>query len=465
MKKMQNKTLRNAILILLFSAVIGIILSVILFFRNNTRTYVTTSMSFTFDGAQDGLAPNGYRFDVNEIGSDEVLSEALTLAGMEGRYTTANIKPCLAVTGVYPDDLITKMTKYNSVTDAASSQALSLTEYHPPVFSVTLYKDFDESITKSELVKLLDSILISYRIYFSETYARKSITTIKQDFLEGYDYFQQLEILKAELEQAQGFAVEMTENEPAFQLNGKSFNDLALQIDTMLTSDLARLNATMTMNSLSKYPERVTEQYRFEIRELQHRVEIQEKLVGNLDVLLSTYGKSGVIYLSTSDAINKVDTMSSRIYDQLADLRTEISDGISALNNQITNYQIKLAEVMDSTTGSGTKTRSSTSRAAANTVKISALETGISRLIDKGNVAIETLAEMTEELNKEEINEASLRYSGLRYRTPSLLSGSFISTAVRTCGPIFMLGVMVVILLIIFKKIKERKSNRQLTNV
>ena len=75
MKKLQNKTLRNVILILLVSAVIGLILSVIVFFRNNTRTSVSTNLSFTFDGAQNGIAPNGYRFDVNEISSETILTE------------------------------------------------------------------------------------------------------------------------------------------------------------------------------------------------------------------------------------------------------------------------------------------------------------------------------------------------------------------------------------------------------
>ena len=321
MKKLQNKTVRNVIMVLLASAVIGLILSVIVFFRNNTRTSVSTNLSFTFDGAQDGIAPNGYRFDVNEISSETILTEAIKNAGMDDRYSAEMLQPCLTVTGVYPKDLISKMTKYNSVTDAASSQALTLTEYHATVFTITLYKDFDEKISKKDLTSLLSSIVTSYRVFFAETYAVKTIDPIDAAFLADYDYFQQLEILNVELTEAQDFATELATSDPAFQQNGKSFNDLALQFGTMLSSDLARLNATITMNSLSKDIDRVKEQYRFEIGELQHRVEIQDKLVESLDVLLSTYGKSGVIYLSTSESINKVDSLSSKTYDQLADLR------------------------------------------------------------------------------------------------------------------------------------------------
>ena len=81
--KTKKKThwLRNTLLILAGCAIIGLILSGVLFTRDHNRTYVTASLSFTFDGAQEGIAPNGYAFDVNEINSEAVLTEALINSG------------------------------------------------------------------------------------------------------------------------------------------------------------------------------------------------------------------------------------------------------------------------------------------------------------------------------------------------------------------------------------------------
>ena len=345
--KTMRKThwLRNTILILAVCAVIGLILSLILFKKDNNRTYVTSNLSFTFDGAQEGLAPNGYAFDVNEISSEEVVTQALQNAGMDSRYTAEDVIPCIEVQGVFPEDLVQEMTKYNSVTDSSSSQNLTLTEYHPTVFAVSLYQDFDENISKADLTKLLTELLASYRSWFARTYAMGSIEGVESDSLKDYDYFQQLEILRVALQQASDYAAQMAEKEPGFLLNGKGFNDISLQFANMATSDLARLNATMTMNSLSKDLNRLKERYAFEIKELQSRVGIQTNLSKDLDDLLTTYAKSGVIYLSTSETLNKVDNQSSTVYDKLADVRREVTDGIGSLNKDITSYKNQLVEM------------------------------------------------------------------------------------------------------------------------
>ena len=545
--KTMRKThwLRNTLLILAVCAVIGLILSVILFKKDNNRTYVTSNLSFTFDGAQEGLAPNGYAFDISEISSEAVVTQALQSAGMDSRYTAEDIIPCIEVQGVFPEDLIQEMTKYNSVTDSSSSQNLTLTEYHPTVFAVSLYQDFDENISKSDLTKLLTELLASYRSWFARTYAMGSIGGVESDSLKDYDYFQQLEILRVALQQASDYAAQMAEREPGFLLNGKGFNDISLQFANMATSDLARLNATMTMNSLSKDLDRLKERYAFEIKELQSRVGVQTNLSKDLDDLLTTYAKSGVIYLSTSETLNKVDNQSSAVYDKLADVRREVTDGIGSLNKDITSYKNQLiemggeelleetkaeTELVDSSSGSSDQDASAGaenrvdsvsddedkevsdegsseaknglpegSESAAQedgaaddvaasedaettsgdevaasvnyaykeplseeqrTAKEAVLQNSINRLLEKHNSAIGTLDEMIKSLNAENINELTVHYSSVRLKTPSIISGGFIMTAIKTCGPIFALGVMLAMVLIIISRAKEVKEKK-----
>ena len=378
--------LRKTVLVLAACAVIGLILSVILFKKDNNRTYVTSNLSFTFDGAQEGLAPNGYAFDINEISSEEVVTQALRNAGMDSRYTAEDVIPCIEVQGVFPEDLVQEMTKYNSVTDSSSSQNLTLTEYHPTVFAVSLYQDFDESISKADLTKLLTELLASYRSWFARTYAMGSIEGVGSDTLKDYDYFQQLEILRVALQQASDYAAQMAEKEPGFLLNGKGFNDVSLQFANMATSDLARLNATMTMNSLSKDLDRLKERYAFEIKELQSRVDIQTNLSKDLDDLLTTYAKSGVIYLSTSETLNKVDNQSSTVYDKLADVRREVTDGIGSLNKDITSYKNQLIEMGGEDLLEGIKTESTSTDASVNNASASNENTADSASDDKAEV-------------------------------------------------------------------------------
>ncbi|MBR3402267.1 MAG: hypothetical protein IKG67_08535 [Parasporobacterium sp.] len=483
--KTNKKThwLRNTLLILIGCAIIGLILSAVLFMRDHNRTSVSATLSFTFDGAQNGVAPNGYAFDANEILSEEILTEALENAGLSGRYTVEDIVPDLAVQGIYPNDLVAQMTRHNSLTEMSSMQTLSLSEYHPTVYRVVLYKDFDPSISKSEMTNLLQNILVSYQNWFEQTYAMKTIEGIQVEELGDYDYFQQLEILQFKLQQSAGYADEMAAKGPSFLLNGKGFSDLSLQFNNLLSSDLSRLNATMTMNALSLDLDRLRGQYKQEIKELENRLAIKTNLMNNLDNLISNYGKNGVIYLSTSDSFNKVDVESSGVYDMLVDIRNQVSNDIAVLNTQIANYTNKLEELNkgeEKETEPETE-ENETSAEEKQTVTVAEadetdqeeyevllseatmgqkkeiLDAGISRLVGKSNVVIDSLAEMVEAFNATEINDLTVTTSSVKYKAPSIFSGTFIVLALKTAGPICALGLMAALVLIIISRKKENR--------
>ena len=477
MKLTKRRGVRISLLILVVFIIIGIAVSIVVFNKNNRRTYAASSLSFSFDGAAAGLAPNGYAFDVNDIYDEEVLTQALKEAGLSDRYTVDEITPNLVVSGVFPEDLVSRMTSYASFTDSSSSQQLALSDYHSTVYSVALYDDFDPSISRSELSGLLEQIMNAYRGYFAKTHANGSSDGVDIEELGTYDYFQQLEILNNRLQQSREYAEEMAEREPDPLLEGKSFSDVALQLSKLMSSDLARLNATMTMNSLSKDLDRLKEQYTFEAMELQNQLKIEKLRLQKLDDLIATYGKSGIIYLSTSDTLNRVDTKSSKIYDSLVDLRNEVSDKIASLNTQISTYEKKLEEIENgeekpaavdaasagNESGNTELTKEETEHLAEEVTTLSeatydqqkaVLETGIARLVEKANRAIETLSEMIRTYNEQEINELTVSQSGVRYKTPSIISVAFLKTMIKTAGPFVALGLILSLILIIIRRRK-----------
>ena len=79
--------LRNTLAVLIACGLIGTVLAGILFFSEGTRTFASASILFSFEGAGDGKAPNGYPFDLSGFSSDEVLDEALEQSGLAGVYT------------------------------------------------------------------------------------------------------------------------------------------------------------------------------------------------------------------------------------------------------------------------------------------------------------------------------------------------------------------------------------------
>ena len=57
--------LRNTMIVLIICGLIGTALAAVLFFGESNQTYATAAIQFSFDGAAEGKAPNGYPFDVS----------------------------------------------------------------------------------------------------------------------------------------------------------------------------------------------------------------------------------------------------------------------------------------------------------------------------------------------------------------------------------------------------------------
>ena len=65
--------LRATLITLVACGLAGLLLAVILFQSDGGRTGATAGIQFSFDGAAQGMAPNGYRFDLSGFTSDEVI--------------------------------------------------------------------------------------------------------------------------------------------------------------------------------------------------------------------------------------------------------------------------------------------------------------------------------------------------------------------------------------------------------
>ena len=216
---------RNTLIVLIICGLIGTGLAAVLFFGESNQIYATAAIQFSFDGAAEGKAPNGYAFDVNGITSDEVLEKALEASGLTGTYTAEEIRGSLNVTGVYPEKIAEQMTKYVSLLDTNADMQAVLSDYHATRYSVTLYNNFDQKITSGKLTELLQNILTIYRSHFAKTYSAGLETTDAITDLQEYDYAQQLDAIRTGVDQDNRFALEVQELAPEFRQGGRSFGD------------------------------------------------------------------------------------------------------------------------------------------------------------------------------------------------------------------------------------------------
>lgn len=480
--------LRTTIIVLVICGIVGLALTSVLFFGNPDPTYASATLEFTFDGAAEGVAPNGNRFDMSGIASDEVLNAALKETSFDSAYTAGQLRDSLVVQGVYPEDMAEKVKSYESLLNFTANRETSVGDYHPTTFSITLYNSFDPAIPQASLEALMKGITTAYRAYFDKVYANGLEAESLLFSLEDYDYPQQLEILQGHYEVMAGYANEMYEREPAFRLNGAGFNDIGVRLSNLITSDISRLNADLTMNALTRDTARLLTQYQFEIRDLGIRLNKQSDRLAKLDKLVDAYDKNEILYLSTTDSLTKIDGNSSETYDALIDERKEVADGITEINSQIATYQLMLSDLLKENQSSKPVAAAATqapteggegqegittenvvqmtdeeiAEAAAEAERLAkaqttALEKNIAALVEKGNGIIEDYKAMLTAYNDQEINDLTVSVIKYDYKTPKLLSGAFIKKAIKVAGPICAIGFMLCMVMIIISRRREEK--------
>ena len=474
-EKTGNKFNKRILVILVISAVIGLILSTVLFLTEPAQTTVTASIQFSFKDAADGIAPNGNRFGVEDITDDEVLNAALTAAGMEDRYTAEQIRPSLSATGVYPENLQKQMTSYDSLLDFTASREFNIKKFNPTQFSIQLTNEFDTSIRKTDMEKLLGTILQVYKAHFIQTYSVGFDTTgYDQLFdLTGYDYPQMLQVTEMEMNQIATYAEAMYEVEPTFTYNGMGFNDIYIRMQNLVDNDIVRMNANLTMNALTKDTQRLVMQYECEIRDRENELEKKNAELASLDKLLEAYDKNEIIYLSTSDSLTKIDGNSSETYDALVERRKEVADEISKLKSEIKDYKLKLADLLgtdaepetanNEAVGSEESTTPVVAQIAATvvpeaadkTAQLQALEADIANLLSKKDTVINDFAAMLQYYNETQLNDSTIMTTNVKYHSHQLISGAFIVKCIKTAGPIFVIGLL---LCLILKIRKEKKA-------
>ena len=484
MKKQEKKNwLKITVCVLVACAVVGTVISAVLFKTSPDRTYASASIEFAFDGAADGVAPNGHAFTIDAMGSDAVLDQALSDAGLADRYSAEQIRACLETLGVYPENIVEQMMSYESLLDFSASRTLTVSAYHPTLYSVTLYDDFDRGISGKDLRNLLECVLKAYKAYFAETYAAGANEIAVGYNLEDYDYPQRLTVLTRLMQESADYATEMYGKNPTLTLNGQGFNDIAVRLNNLISTDIDKLSANVTINALTQNPGRLLTQYQYEIRSLNNQLARKKDQLSRMEELLASYDKNEIIYLSTTDSLTKIDGNSSETYDKLVAARKEVADEITAINTEITTYQLRLSDLMKS--DGEEKPAASAGDAgneedAENAVmmsqeeidamaaaaeeaaqkQVAALEADIGGLVAKREAVMSDFAALIRLYNEQQINDMTVSVTGVRYDAPKLLSGAFVKKTLKIAGPICAVGFMVCLVMLIVSRRREEKAGK-----
>ncbi|MBQ9008332.1 MAG: hypothetical protein IJ088_03255 [Clostridia bacterium] len=454
--------IRIVIVIVILCGLLGTGIAAFLFSRNPGPSTASSSIEFTFAGSAESIAPNGTRYNPEDMRNDDILRQALVTAGLDSRYTPEQVRTSLKVSGVYPADFIDQVKSFRSLLDFQSSSGNILSNYHSTQFSVVLTNDFDKSIDASSQKSLLDAILTAYVSYFRQTFGSYLDTGFYENLFAGTeaDLIHQLEAIDQEIANLSLYAEEMTERAPDLKLGGRGFDDINIRLQNLSDSTVSQLKANLQVNALAKNPQRLLNQYESTLQRLSLQLEAQKQHLESLDRLIASFERNGTIYLSTTVSTTALDGNSSLTYDKLIETRSKLTEKITSTSKQVATYQEWIANLArEDQSESADADPFSTDEVEA----VDALsESQISTFQLQINSIRETLGQIVTDFkalltayNDEQINEDTVAVTAIRYEAPSLISLNFVKKAIKTSAPFCAAGFILCIILLL-PKMKQR---------
>lgn len=204
--------------------------------------YMTVTLNY--EGAKEGLNPDGSRFNIAEIKSDEVLKSAINKLG-DNSISVEDVKDRVSIDSKMPRSAIEKTT--SAIASGTNYR------YNPSEFNI--YYSQKKKLGKNNTVEFLNSLSAAYKDYFFNQYAEKNtIFEFEADEeFENYDYYEKKRVLTDKINSMIGYLGKHQEENPTFKASstGYSFENLISMLINLRDRDIEKLGAYIVQNSVS----------------------------------------------------------------------------------------------------------------------------------------------------------------------------------------------------------------------
>ena len=349
---------RFFVLWLALAVVLGSFTLAVSSWRKNV-TYIGDAMAlitFTFDDAAKGLAPDGSDLDPAKIQSPTVVESALNTLHMD-LGTIDKVRTNLKIEGVMADDSYDRMTLYNNMLAKSTTVNMELirsllnTESNATRYIVS-FDYLRAGFSRQQGVDLLNAILDSYRQEFEVTYNYNVALGSSLEVVDyaDYDYAETITIFTNTLDDIETYLNDLKGSDTAgfrSSATGSSFDDLLLRVSTLRDIDLDQAASYITGNGVTRNgAAREIAHYEWLIDELNRQKAVQDARMASLTESIAAYEKDPVIYISGEDT-DTINQDSSDYYDQLVSDKIDTQNLISRYMRTIRFYQREI-EILQS---------------------------------------------------------------------------------------------------------------------
>lgn len=302
---------RGKVFVVFMAVMFTIFLGCLFVLGNRHRASITISL--TYPEASAGLNPNGSRYNMSDILSDEVLEQAITFGGFSG-ITAEELRESLDLTPAGDAGIITTqfVLRFNGTQET-------------------------NQLKGSEVVY---SVAAAYRNWFINQYSvNYSVLDISFDDQEEYDYPDMRGYLENTIKAVNSFADAYKEKNRTFTAtSGETFGSLSAKGWNIYNTGMESLDSYILSKGLSKKPDayisklrydytRLCNSYKNAIQAYEVRIEAIRKYDNDMAtvVYIPTYDTDNTFYMSkTKIGIDHfsadADTYSSQASETLSDI-------------------------------------------------------------------------------------------------------------------------------------------------
>ena len=321
-------------------------------------------ISFSFDGVEKGLDPNGDNFDVNTVKSPAVIEAALSDLDMD----LTNLEPVrqgIKFVGIKPKDAVDRITLYEKVVDTNGNvnavEKILDTTYFPTQYRV--YFDYNgTSLSDEQAVDVFNAILEQYQDYFYQRYGYNeslgnAVTSINY---EDYDYSEAVDVFKNSLETLEKYIKDISNDENKrfrSSATGYTFGDLYEAVRTVESIDLDRISSYVTVNNLTKDKDEALAYYEYRIKALNRNKAQYEEQLAAYETSIEKYQKDQIfVFGNGSDNTDTQSTVASEQYDKMIQAKNNLAGSLAQTKQQIEYYKERQESLKNNPVGSTAKT-------------------------------------------------------------------------------------------------------------
>ena len=441
---MKNKHIWIPAFVFIGAGLVSLIYSIIDYKAiNKVEAYSYETIQFNYDGASDGKDPNGNAFNPVNFLTDDIIESALMKSELS--YDIDEVRAHLSLENVVPENIVEEISSYEKIMNSESSRKISSKDYHPVRYRFYAYQNLDNKLSRSKLNGFLNNIVEEYCNKFYVTYRKTFDENAYQDLfnLDNYDYIYQGQIVSTRLEVLMSYADEIYNEHDDFVVNGKSFRDLYLKAQQLVGTDASKVNNIIVLNALSKDVERLKDYYTFLLDRLNFDKTKYQSDLAAISAQVTNYEIDSTVYVGTGESVIKVESNSVETYNTLLARQISISNQITAIEKQISDYT-NILDKLEHPTGDTT---------AEDTVKSMLVELNK----DYGDLQ-DLFKAMIDEYNKTYVKDVAISQSKAAYSKSSIFSGSFVVRTIKNAAPIMLVTMLGISIYYLVRAVRKAKN-------